>query len=76
MSQENEQRLRFRDAMASLSAAVNIITTDGPAETLRHHRHGGVFGDRYAADAAGVHQPQQRDEPGVSGKPQAVRQRA
>ena len=31
MSQENEQRLRFRDAMASLSAAVNIITTDGPA---------------------------------------------
>ncbi len=31
MSQENEQRLRFRDAMASLSAAVNIVTTDGPA---------------------------------------------
>ena len=30
MSQENEQRLRC-DAMASLSAAVNIITTDGPA---------------------------------------------
>ncbi|MEQ1961614.1 4-hydroxyphenylacetate 3-monooxygenase, reductase component [Xenorhabdus khoisanae] len=31
MSVENEHRLRFRDAMASLSAAVNIITTDGPA---------------------------------------------
>ncbi len=31
MSQENEHRLRFRDAMASLSAAVNIVTTDGPA---------------------------------------------
>ncbi|MDR0219440.1 MAG: 4-hydroxyphenylacetate 3-monooxygenase, reductase component [Enterobacteriaceae bacterium] len=29
MSLENEHRLRFRDAMASLSAAVNIITTDG-----------------------------------------------
>lgn len=26
-----EQRLRFRDAMASLSAAVNIVTTDGEA---------------------------------------------
>lgn len=31
MSQENEHRLRFRDAMANLSAAVNIVTTDGPA---------------------------------------------
>ncbi|NHB95848.1 4-hydroxyphenylacetate 3-monooxygenase, reductase component [Photorhabdus stackebrandtii] len=31
MSVENEHRLRFRDAMASLSAAVNIVTTDGPA---------------------------------------------
>lgn len=31
MSQENEHRLLFRDAMASLSAAVNIVTTDGPA---------------------------------------------
>ncbi|AYA41097.1 4-hydroxyphenylacetate 3-monooxygenase, reductase component [Xenorhabdus nematophila] len=31
MSVENEHRLRFRDAMASLSAAVNIITTNGPA---------------------------------------------
>ena len=31
MSQENEHRLRFRDAMASLSAAVNIVTTSGPA---------------------------------------------
>lgn len=27
--QLDEQRLRFRDAMASLSAAVNIITTEG-----------------------------------------------
>ena len=26
--QLDEQRLRFRDAMASLSAAVNIITTE------------------------------------------------
>ncbi|MDC9594552.1 4-hydroxyphenylacetate 3-monooxygenase, reductase component [Xenorhabdus sp. IM139775] len=31
MSVENEHRLRFRDAMASLSAAVNIVTTDGLA---------------------------------------------
>lgn len=31
MSVENEHRLRFRNAMASLSAAVNIITTDGEA---------------------------------------------
>ncbi|WFQ81293.1 4-hydroxyphenylacetate 3-monooxygenase, reductase component [Xenorhabdus sp. SF857] len=31
MSVENKHRLRFRDAMASLSAAVNIITTDGSA---------------------------------------------
>jgi flavin reductase (NADH) len=30
MSLENEHRLRFRDAMASLGAAVNIVTTDGP----------------------------------------------
>ena len=29
MSLENEHRLRFRDAMASLGAAVNIVTTDG-----------------------------------------------
>jgi flavin reductase (NADH) len=29
--QLDEQRLRFRDAMASLSAAVNIVTTDGEA---------------------------------------------
>ncbi|MCE1667456.1 4-hydroxyphenylacetate 3-monooxygenase, partial [Enterobacter hormaechei] len=35
MSLENEHRLRFRDAMASLSAAVNIVTTDG---------HGGCCG--------------------------------
>ena len=26
---QSEQRLRFRDAMASLSAAVNVITTEG-----------------------------------------------
>ncbi|PHM36765.1 4-hydroxyphenylacetate 3-monooxygenase, reductase component [Xenorhabdus mauleonii] len=31
MSVENERSLHFRNAMASLSAAVNIITTDGPA---------------------------------------------
>lgn len=30
--QLDEQRLRFRDAMASLSAAVNIITTEGDAD--------------------------------------------
>ena len=29
--QLDEQRLRFRDAMASLSAAVNVITTEGEA---------------------------------------------
>ncbi|MDI5034983.1 4-hydroxyphenylacetate 3-monooxygenase, partial [Salmonella enterica subsp. enterica serovar Montevideo] len=27
--QVDEQRLRFRDAMASLAAAVNIVTTAG-----------------------------------------------
>ncbi len=31
MSIENEHRLHFRDAMASLSAAVNIVTTNGVA---------------------------------------------
>ncbi|CDL83625.1 4-hydroxyphenylacetate 3-monooxygenase, reductase component [Xenorhabdus szentirmaii] len=31
MDEENEHRLRFRDAMANLSAAVNIITTNGIA---------------------------------------------
>lgn len=30
MPEENEYRLRFRDAMANLAAAVNIVTTDGP----------------------------------------------
>lgn len=29
--QLDEQRLRFRDAMASLSAAVNVVTTAGEA---------------------------------------------
>ncbi|MEX3019153.1 4-hydroxyphenylacetate 3-monooxygenase reductase subunit [Kluyvera sp. STS39-E] len=29
--QLDEQRLRFRDAMASLSAAVNVVTTEGEA---------------------------------------------
>ena len=29
--QLDEQRLRFRDAMASLSAAVNVVTTEGDA---------------------------------------------
>ncbi|PLR39674.1 4-hydroxyphenylacetate 3-monooxygenase, reductase component [Chimaeribacter californicus] len=31
MSQEEQNRLRFRDAMASLPAAVNIVTTQGSA---------------------------------------------
>jgi flavin reductase (NADH) len=31
LSQENQQALRFRDAMANLPAAVNIVTTNGPA---------------------------------------------
>lgn len=31
MSTENQHRLCFRKAMACLSAAVNIVTTDGPA---------------------------------------------
>ena len=31
MSLDNSQRLLFRDAMATLSAAVNIVTTDGDA---------------------------------------------
>ncbi len=30
--QVDEQRLRFRDAMASLAAAVNIVTTAGHAD--------------------------------------------
>lgn len=28
---QSEERLRFRDAMASLSAAVNVVTTEGDA---------------------------------------------
>lgn len=28
---QSEERLRFRDAMASLSAAVNVVTTEGEA---------------------------------------------
>lgn len=31
MSADNPHRLRFRDAMANLPAAVNIVTTHGPA---------------------------------------------
>ncbi|PRD16536.1 4-hydroxyphenylacetate 3-monooxygenase, reductase component [Pantoea coffeiphila] len=31
MSDANQHRLRFRDAMANLPAAVNIVTTQGPA---------------------------------------------
>lgn len=31
MSLDNSQRLLFRDAMATLSAAVNIVITDGDA---------------------------------------------
>ena len=53
--QLDEQRLRFRDAMASLSAAVNVVTTAGEAG-----RCGAAIGD-------GLYQRQQRDEPGVSG---------
>lgn len=65
--QLDEQRLRFRDAMASLSAAVNVVTTAGETRPLRHYRHGGMLGDGYAAIGDGLYQRQQRDEPGVSG---------
>ncbi len=59
MSLDNSQRLLFRDAMATLSAAVNIVTTDGDAGPRRAARHCSLLCHGYAADPAGVHQPQQ-----------------
>ncbi len=65
--QLDEQRLRFRDAMASLSAAVNVVTTAGEAGRCGITATGGMLGDGYAAIGDGLYQRQQRDEPGVSG---------
>ena len=75
--QLDEQRLRFRDAMASLSAAVNVVTTEGEAGRC------GITAtavcsvtDTPPSVMVGVYQRQQRDEPGVSGQRQVVHQRA
>jgi flavin reductase (NADH) len=46
--QLDEQRLRFRDAMASLSAAVNVVTTEGEAGRCGITATA-VLGDGYAA---------------------------
>ncbi len=43
----------FRDAMSCMGAAVNIITTDGPAGR-RVHRQRRLQCDRYAAHITGV----------------------
>ena len=52
--QLDEQRLRFRDAMASLSAAVNIITTEATPDNagLRQRL---LLGHGYTTVADGVH---------------------
>ncbi len=47
----------FRDAMAHVGAAVNIITTEGPAGRAGFYRQRGMQRNRYPADAAGVPQP-------------------
>ncbi len=44
----------FRDAMACVGAAVNIITTDGPAGMAGVHRQRRVQRHRLTAHAAGV----------------------
>ncbi len=64
----------FRDAMACLGAAVNIITTDGPAGTRRLHRQRGVQRHRFTADAAGVPQPRRVRLADVQRKPHPVRE--
>lgn len=53
--QLDEQRLRFRDAMASLSAAVNIITHRGRRRTMRDYGNGRLLGHGYTTIADGVH---------------------
>ncbi len=74
--QLDEQCLRFRDAMASLSAAVNVVTTAGEA---------GRCGITATAVCSVTDTPpsvmvcinaNRRDEPGVSGQRQVVHQRA
>ena len=52
--QLDEQRLRFRDAMASLSASVNIITTEGDAGQW-DYGNGCLLGHGYTTVADGVH---------------------
>ncbi|SUC25906.1 4-hydroxyphenylacetate 3-monooxygenase reductase component [Providencia rustigianii] len=66
MSLENEHRLRFRDAMASLGAAVNIVTTDGTEGRCGINGDCGLFSDRYATHFDGMREPQQCDECGFS----------
>lgn len=47
----------FRDAMACVGAAVNIITTDGPAGKGGLHRQRGMQRNRFPAHSAGLPQP-------------------
>lgn len=44
----------FRDAMSCMGAAVNIITTDGPAGRAGVHRQRRLQRDRHAAHITGV----------------------
>nr|VUD25719.1 4-hydroxyphenylacetate 3-monooxygenase coupling protein [Salmonella sp. NCTC 7297] len=53
--QVDEQRLRFRDAMASLAAAVNIVTTAGHAGRCGITATAGMLRYRYAALRDGMY---------------------
>ncbi len=53
---ELTDKASFRDAMAHVGAAVNIITTDGPAGR-GVHRQRGLQRYRHAADPAGLPEP-------------------
>lgn len=53
--QVDEQRLRFRDAMASLAAAVNIVTTAGHAGRCGITATAVWFRHRYAALRNGMY---------------------
>ena len=65
---DTDNRKLFREAMAHLSAAVNIITTDGPQRTLRYHGKRGVFRDRQPAHHARLREPVERYARGVRGQ--------
>ncbi len=69
-------RQSYRDAMARLGAAVNIVTTDGPGGRARLHRLGGVQRHRHAADPAGLPQQRQFGEPRLPRQWRALRQHA